>query len=76
MMMLGSETITTLKRKISGLKRNNRGMFKAQVTNNGTDRLGELVLESVTVAPTKKYKKLRKKNKIRTPPPLAPGGNF
>ena len=52
MMILRSETITTLKTKFSGIKRNDRGMFKAQVTNKVTDRLGELVLESVPEATT------------------------
>ena len=52
MMLLESETITTLKEKFSGIKRNDRGMFNAQVTINGTIRLGELVLESVPVATT------------------------
>ena len=34
MMLLESETITTLKEKFSGIKPNGRGMFNAQVTIN------------------------------------------
>jgi hypothetical protein len=71
MMMLESETITTLKRKFSGIKRNDRGMFKAQVTNNGTDRLGELVLESLPVATTESMFNQLQGDMVTTEPEFA-----